>query len=417
MTYDKTIWAQVDEEGRLVLPADLSRRYGVTPGARLRIEVDANSLRLHQPTTHLAKIYLEPTNKCNIKCRTCMRNTWDEPLGMMSAEVFECVLASLMALPVRPLVMFSGIGEPMAHPQTTEMVARVKQAGCRVELTTNGTLLDERRARQLVDAGLDTMWVSLDGATPDSYADVRLGAELPKVVENLKRFRPMRKGMYHPMPELGIAFVALRRNIADLPKVIALGRSLGASRFMVSNLLPYSTEMREEVLYNRTLKDIAYFSSIWLPELSLPKMDLDEETRNAFFDALKSGCSVMFAGNRLSGANDVCTFIESGATAIGWDGSVSPCPPLLHNHISFLRARKRTSRRHVVGSILEQDLLGLWNNPDYVAYRDRVQGFAFPPCTFCGGCEMLDANAEDCLGNGFPACGACLWAQGVIQCP
>jgi hypothetical protein len=46
-----------------------------------------------------------------------------------------------------------------------------------------------------------------------------------------------------------------------------------------------------------------------------------------------------------------------------------------------------------------------------------VQGFAFAPCTFCGGCEMLDGNEEDCLGNEFPACGGCLWAQGLIQCP
>ncbi len=417
MSFEKTIWATVDEEGRVVLPSDLSIRFGLKPGARLRIEADTNTLRLHQPTSHLAKIYLEPTNRCNIQCRTCMRNTWDEPMGMMGPDTFDHILAGLSTLSFKPLIMVSGIGEPLAHPSTIEMVTRLKQAGCRVEMTTNGTLLTPERSRRLVAAGLDTLWVSLDGATTESYADVRLGAELANVVENLKRLRPMRKGMYHPMPELGIAFVAMKSNIRDLPQVIALGRSLGAHRFMVSNLLPYTTEMRGEVLYERTLKDIAYFSSIWLPELNLPKMDWNDLTRDAFFDALKSGCSVTFAGNRLSGANDVCTFIESGSMAIGWDGSVSPCPPLLHNHTSFLRQRKRTSLRHVVGNVAESSLIELWNDPGYVAYRDRVQGFAFPPCTFCGGCEMLDANAQDCLGNDFPACGACLWSQGVIQCP
>jgi DNA-binding transcriptional ArsR family regulator len=94
-----------------------------------------------------------------------------------------------------------------------------------------------------------------------------------------------------------------------------------------------------------------------------------------------------------------------------------PCPPLLHNHTSYLRNRKRLSQRHLIGNIAERALLDLWNDSDYAAYRERVQGFAFPPCSFCGGCEMLEANQEDCLGNGFPACGGCLWAQGVIQCP
>jgi hypothetical protein len=62
-------------------------------------------------------------------------------------------------------------------------------------------------------------------------------------------------------------------------------------------------------------------------------------------------------------------------------------------------------------------LLELWNDPDYVTYRQKVQSFAFAPCTFCGGCDLSEANEEDCLGNGFPACGGCLWSQGVIHCP
>ncbi len=414
---DKTQWAEVNREGHLVLPPELASQFGLVPGARLRIEPDTNSLRLHRSLQQLAKIYIEPTNRCNITCRTCMRNTWEEPLGTMSAETFDRLLAGLRGLPAKPRVMFAGIGEPLFHPRTIEMVAQVHALGCSVELTTNGTLLTPERSRQLIDAGLEVLWVSLDGATPESYADVRLGAALPQVLENLKQLRPMRKGFYHPKPELGIAFVAMKRNIGDLPKVIALGRSLGASRFSVTNVLPYTQQLRRETLFEHTLKDIAYFSSVWLPQVSLPKMEINELTEQAFLDTLRSGCSITFAGNPWSGANDVCTFIESGAMAIGWDGSVSPCPPLLHNHTEYLRGRKRLSQRHIIGNITEHDLADLWNDSDYAAYRERVQGFAFAPCSFCGGCEMLDANQEDCLGNGFPACGGCLWAQGVIQCP
>ena len=64
------------------------------------------------------------------------------------------------------------------------MVAQVKALGAPVELITNGTLLTEHLSRQLIKAGVDVLWVSLDGATPESYADVRLGAALPEVMDN-----------------------------------------------------------------------------------------------------------------------------------------------------------------------------------------------------------------------------------------
>ena len=95
MQTTKTIWAEVDAEGRLVIPAEIAESYGMTTGARLRVEADGNHLRLHRPVTHLAKIYLEPTNRCNINCRTCMRNAWDAPLGRMSAGTFDHILENI----------------------------------------------------------------------------------------------------------------------------------------------------------------------------------------------------------------------------------------------------------------------------------------------------------------------------------
>lgn len=417
MNETSTAWAVVDSEGRLVLPAEVAARYGLRPGARARIEPGANDMRLHRPVTQLAKLYVEPTNRCNLACTTCIRNSWDAALGQMSEATFAGILAGLGAVTPPPAVMFGGLGEPLAHPRTIEMVARVKALGGSVELITNGTMLDQERSRRLIAAGLDVLWVSIDGATPESYADVRLGAALPEVLANLARFRAARPAGHRARPEIGIAFVAMKRNIAELPDVIAIGRQLGATRFSVSNVLPYTPELCDEMLYERTLREITYLPSPWLPRLSLPKMELNDLTREAFVQALRSGCNVTFAGFNLGGANDVCTFIESGAMAIGWDGSAGPCPPLLHTHVSYLHHRQRVSRRHVLGNVGERGLLEIWNDPAYIAYRERVQSFAFAPCTPCGGCELSESNETDCFGSEFPACGGCLWAQGVIQCP
>lgn len=412
-------WAEVDEQGRIILPPHIANLHGIQPGTRLRIDGDLRNLRLHRSATHLTKLYIEPTDICNLDCRTCIRNGWEEPLGKMSEEVFLRILEGLRSFDSTaiPSVFFGGLGEPLYHPKTIEMIQQVKALGARVEMITNGTMLTETRAKQLISAGLDTLWVSIDGATPESYSDIRLGAQLPKVLKNLARFRELRKPGHRPTPEIGIAFVAMKRNIADLPQVIKLGLQHGAMRFSISNVLPYTAEMQEEMLYRRTLSDITYMPSPWLPQISIPKMDINETTREAFIQALNSGCNVSFAGYNLGGASDVCTFIESGSMAIGWDGSVSPCLPLLHTHTSYLHNKPRINRRHIVGKVTDRNLLDLWSDPDYVAYRETVQGFGFAPCTFCGGCDLSEGNEEDCLGNEFPSCGGCLWAQGVIQCP
>ena len=70
-----------------------------------------------------------------------------------------------------------------------------------------------------------------------------------------------------------------------------------------------------------------------------------------------------------------------------------------------------------MGNLAERDLEDLWNAPEHLAFRTRVQEFDFSPCTFCGGCDCSLSNEEDCFGTPYPTCGGCLWAQGVIRCP
>jgi len=209
----------------------------------------------------------------------------------------------------------------------------------------------------------------------------------------------------------------MKRNIANLPAVVYLGSQLGASRFLVTNVLPYRLEMCDEILYSRALTDTIYQPTHWGARMKLPKMDVNETTREALFKVMRGGHSIIFAGASFGESNDRCPFIQDGSTAIGWEGSLSPCLPLLHNHVTYLNGWERSLRRYAVGNIIERDLNVLWNAPEYVTFRERVQKLDFSYCIFCGGCDLIESNEEDCFGNTFPVCGGCFWAQGVIQCP
>jgi MoaA/NifB/PqqE/SkfB family radical SAM enzyme len=303
------------------------------------------------------------------------------------------------------------------------MVRRAKALGGEVEMITNGTLLTREISNELVKAGLDMLWVSLDGATPESYTDIRLGAALPKVIANMKGFREAiytggkSAECYGYKPDfqtkIGIAFVAMKRNIKDLPAVLELGEQFSAEGFIVTNVLPYSKEMTKETLYYRAINNGTCRS------LKLPGMDVNEQTVGPIFQAIKKMYGTFAAINSENG-RDRCPFIESGAGAVSWDGNLSPCLPLMHSHTTYsgyLYNEERHAKRWLIGNIAEHTLPELWFTPEHTAFRERVQNFDFSPCSICGSCELSEKNEEDCANNQFPTCGGCLWAQGMIQCP
>jgi len=412
-----TIRVRLDEQGHLVLPPGLIERFGFVEGAAVRVEERSDALSFGRTSASLARVYVEPTTLCNLECRTCIRNVWDEPPGMMSAVTFARIIDGVRRVSPLPTLFFGGFGEPFAHPDLLAMLATAKSVGCAVELITNGTLLTEDTRHEIVRIGLDRLWVSIDGATPESYADVRLWDALPQVTEDLARLRELRITNGSGLPRLGIAFVAMKRNIADLPEVIRLGQKLGADRFSVSNVLPHTPEMRDQVLYARSIDAEDVEPSAWAPEVSLPRMDIDGLTieRLARVEAGRNGRSL--PGQARGGGANTCPFVEKGSVSVRWDGAISPCLPLLHTHRSYLDFRPRTSHSFSVGNVNQRSLTEAWSDPGYVGLRERLLAFDFAPCTICNSCDMADENLEDCFSSPTPACGGCLWAQGFIQCP
>ena len=158
------LYAKVEEDGRLTLSPELASRYGIKPGDEVLFHDGPDGLYISRPT-RFAKLYIEPTNQCNLDCRTCMRNQWDEPMGKMSGDVFSRIIKGLRDFPSPPTVFFGGFGEPLFHPEIVNMIAEAKALGASVELITNATLLTPGLSRELIKAGLNRLWVSLDGAT------------------------------------------------------------------------------------------------------------------------------------------------------------------------------------------------------------------------------------------------------------
>ncbi len=386
-----------ETEGRLFLPEGVEVRCDLGAGTRLIPESSAERLALHLARPDVRRAYIEVTARCNLDCVMCVRHVWEDVPGEMSWETFEAVVEGLRAFPHLRRVTFGGYGEPLAHPRFPEMAARVAELGAEVVLTTNGLLLDGPMAKQLLDAGVGRVVVSLDTMHIQAYARAQVVAGVDQVLDNMRTLREKARQRGKVLPRIGMEFVVMRSNLKWLARLPRLARELEADFVLVSNLLPHTEKMAREILYDR-----------------------DEPLPAPTGWPVSGGDLVLWGMARLPrmkwGAWRRCRFIEERSIVIGWDGGVSPCYALMHSYPYYIYGRRKEVRRYVLGRVPEQTLADIWMSAPYVLFRAKVREMRFPSCVDCGmACTYTEENA-DCWGNS-PSCADCLWSQGIVQCP
>ena len=365
----------------------------------------------------LSKLYIEPTTQCNLQCRTCIRNSWDEPIGSMDMAVYRKLLSDLKDFKTLNTIAFWGYGEPLAHPEIVNMVAEAHEIGLKTEVITNGHLIDKDKAKGFIQAGLDTLVVSVDGTNQASYEDVRIGGDLSRVEENIRGLNLLRAKMSGKKLNVGLEFVIMKSNIHQLPDLAHKAHSMKADFIMLTNLLPCTEDMKDEILYwiSATINEDEERSK-WSNELMLPRMDLRTEYLTPLLALLKK------LDRPMPGIRDIpqeycCPFVQRGSAAITWSGDVSPCIALMHSYRCYILGREKFIKRYAVENIAREKIGDIWNKKNYQGFRDRVLTFEFSPCVQCSGCNYSETNEEDCFGNVHPVCGDCLWARSVLLCP
>jgi Fe-coproporphyrin III synthase len=382
------------------LPGDFLERRHIRPEQDYWLDERNGELILHPCLPDVHKLYLEPTTACNLECRTCIRNTWDDPNQHMSMQTFLRIVDSLEGLPDLKRVVFTSFGEPFTQPRLLDMIEAMRKRDFAVTIGTNGLLLNPKVCKELVRLGVDRIIISIDGGKPETYAGVR-GAMLAQVIEHIRTLNEVKHQLHSLYPAIGIEFVAMRSNVTELDDLVRMATELNVSRLLVSNVLPYTEELREEVLYG--YQPVPPFkASGW---------------------ALKLDAWVSWATQELPrmhwGAERRCKFVQDHAIVVGWDGGVSPCYALSHNYsyYSVDGCRKRVER-YVLGNVNDQSLADIWQSEDYVLFRSEVKAYYFPSCPDCDLRESCDLRKQNqgCWGWN-PSCADCLWAQGIIRCP
>ena len=172
-------------------------------------------------------IQLEAINICNYRCPLCASSLKDWVVRReMTAEEVKRVIDPV-AGDLREVVLYGRRGEPLLNKRIVEIVAYIKKAaGARISISTNGSLMDERKAAGLLEAGLDQIIFAIDGITQETYANYRVGGRLETVTANLQEFCRLKNKNNYPTRVI-LQFIPMAGNEQDIPFLADFGYNLG----------------------------------------------------------------------------------------------------------------------------------------------------------------------------------------------
>lgn len=306
-------------------------------------------------------IALEPTNRCNLRCKICPRTYWNSsiPVGDISREIFNKVVPYFSKRVTVSLQMF---GEPFFAPNFFDMLHIAKKYSLEIVLNTNGTLLTQETCNKLVKEGLDLLAISIDGIK--TLPEIR-GINIETIKKNIENLNQAKKTLGSNKPCLAIAFVGMRRNVEELPDMIQFAKAYNFKGIQVVHLVVHSKELlNENLLYHKELahhyfklaKEKADKLDI---ELSLPP--LEEKQLN----------------------NSICTqpFVSLW---ISWDGTVRPCCASNFHEKGAI----------VLGNVNTSSLKKIWNNERMRILRKELLGI-LPLNDYCKRCPILQVKKEN----------------------
>ncbi|MEK6742979.1 MAG: radical SAM/SPASM family putative metalloenzyme maturase [Nitrospirota bacterium] len=422
---------------------------------------------------HPSKLFVEVTTRCNLQCGMCVKQNGMGGIseGNMSLDTFERLAP---AFPHLDTLVLNGIGEPLLHPHLEDFISRARTLlpeRASVGFQSNGMALTDERAASLIDAGLDRICLSLDSASDDVFRAIRSGGEMQSIVSAFASLNKARARSYGRDLTIGIEFVLMRSNIADLPDAVRWAARSGASFAIVTHLLPYHKDLVAQAVYDTNTTaaiaiyeqwkakalqeglDIRQFLDTLTKVARTPEEErivrLVEQMRN---DAEAQGITlhldhllrrdeewlaaaerILDEARRVAREEGVeltlpgmaprntrkCEFVEGNSAFVTWDGNVHPCYFLWHRYACFVGGVAKRVKPWVLGNLRDRDILAIWNDAASRSFRERVLRYKFPFCFDCGFalCDYVGEEEfeQDCYIEPVP-CGACLWCTGLFHC-
>ncbi|MFX1453161.1 MAG: radical SAM/SPASM domain-containing protein [Promethearchaeota archaeon] len=273
---------------------------------------------------------------CNLRCPLCPtgQKRSGRKIGFLTKEVVERVIEELGPY-IFGLELYNW-GEPMLNKNLFEYIRLLKEANLKVAVSTNLSIFNDNICREIINSGLDTLIVSLDGCSQESVERYQIGSNYERVISNVKKIKDYINliGVNHPI--LRWRFVVTRFNENEIKNALRICKEVGFDFF---ELVKIKCDMGNELLWDvktRFLNIEPYLPKYqWLSIYNYITGEIETYNHN------------------------YCSYLWS-STTINWNGSVSPCPTVWEEEFDF-------------GNILETPFKKIWNGKKYQLARKIIK--------------------------------------------
>ncbi len=318
-------------------------------------------------------LYLETTNRCNLLCTTCPRTYEElEPPADLSWDLFTRIVDQV---PDLARAVLHGVGEPMLVKNLPAMVSHLKQRGVYVLFNTNGTALNERNGRALIDAGLDELRVSLDAATRKSFKRVRGRDYFNRIIRNVRAFRDLQEREGHGRPRVSLWLTGLKETIAELPAFVEVAHTIGVNEVYLQRLVYFDKDSLGLARPDQTLFD---------------RLQAEEAAGLKAAEALAKSLGMTFSAS--GAASEPGVSLARKTDANPW--SLCRRPWTLMYFTANGRAlpcciapfAQRGYEHFALGDATRETLQEIWNGAKYRHFREKLRSDR-PPAT-CASCGL-----------------------------
>ena len=315
------------------------------------------------------------TDTCNLRCIDCYQEKYTKetelPLNKL-IQVYENLVSAVKKWNKRLTINLTG-GEPLIKNDIWELVDHLNNSNYVQELglITNGTIIDKHVPCLKEYGKLKTIYISLDGTTPEINDFIRGAGTFKKTIENIKLLRK------NNLP-VTLMFTLMKNNLADAVNLYDFSKSLGVDGYIIERFIPLGNGLKisDKIVNGEDLNDL-YRNIFQKCEVEYNPQDLVQ------YRALQ----VKFSEKDVFAAQ--CIVAKDGLALLP-DGTVLPC--------------RRFSIP--VGNLLTDSLENIWSNSTLLndlRNKKNLKG----KCGKCGvsdciGCRaMVYALTGDYLAEDF----------------
>jgi MoaA/NifB/PqqE/SkfB family radical SAM enzyme len=313
------------------------------------------------------KLEIEHTTVCNKRCIHCEHTHWKEKPELVNLDEIKRIVEQFPRL---KWINLTGEGDNFLNPDYMKFIEYLRGKHISVNFVDEFDFIETEKAKQLVELGVNCIWISMDGATKETYEKIKVGCNFEKAIQNIRILQETKKKLKSPLPTLCFRFIVSNINYQEMPKMVKLVHSFGdlgeGSRLEFTGLL--------------TFKEIEHL------KLGNPPEEIIEETRRK---AEELNVPISFSHLRkeeLPSINKCSAWTEP---YIMMGGYVLPCCAILmSNKRDFLR-------KNSFGNIKEKSFKEIWNSERYEKFRRMVTDKNAKVPLLCVGCRGYDTTERE----------------------